>query len=90
MIRLGHACTVRTTPPAHEAVFATRGHQWAALLWWCEPDQVWEVVVYETREGRFRWQCSGVAMRRFVAVTGECSLPLRDAIWGAIRSSMGR
>jgi len=89
MIPPQHPCTARVTPPAHEAAFASRGRQWVALLWWCEPDQVWDVVVYETRAGRFRWQCSGVAMRRFVTVTGECGLPLRDAIWSAIRGAMG-
>lgn len=55
-----------------------------ALLWWCPVDEVWDVIVYETRGGRFRWQCSGVARKRFVEVKGSSTSSLRRALWEAI------
>jgi hypothetical protein len=66
-----HSCTITVSPPAHELPFTLYGRQWVALLFWCDVDSVWDCVVYETKAGGFRWECSGVALKRFVRVDGR-------------------
>lgn len=84
---MDHACAATASPPAREAAFSWRGRSWIALLWWCSVEDVWDVVVYETRAGKYRWQCSGVALKRFVEVTGSSTKELRNMIWNAIEGA---
>lgn len=82
---------MKASPPEHELPFACSGRNFVALLW-CLPLDVWDTIVFEIpkiQDGEeFLWQCSGVALKRFVPVQGKCSARLAGAISEAIRSGI--
>lgn len=81
---MNHGCTAVTTPPEREVAFTFQRVTYAALLWWCVVEEVWDVIVYQVHAGEPRWQCSGVGLKRFVPVTGKSWKALDEAVWRAV------